>query len=89
MALDKIKDITMTTCEKVKASAEITLLKSKIAKENKSINGKYIAIGEYFYNKIKNGEEIPEELVNLIIGIDDHKMNIKEMQLQIDTLRYK
>ena len=72
------KDFVKTVKSEAGDAVEVTKLKAKISKEKANIKETYEAIGEIFYNKVKEGAQIDaakESIKNCNDEIDHVKMN--------------
>ena len=66
---------------------EVTKLKAKISKEKANIKETYEAIGEIFYNKVKEGAQMDPEFSPLVEKIDAAKESIKNCNDEIDHVK--
>lgn len=81
------KDFVKTVKNEAGDAVEVTKLKAKISKEKTTIKETYEEIGEMFYNKAKEGAEVPAEYTELIKRIDDAKESIRQSNEEIDHVK--
>ena len=74
------KDFVKTVKSEAGDAVEVTKLKAKISKEKANIKETYEAIGEIFYNKVKEGAPLVEK-------IDAAKESIKNCNDEIDHVK--
>ena len=67
------KDFVKTVKSEAGDAVEVTKLKAKISKEKANIKETYEAIGEIFYNKVKEGAQMDPEFSPLVEKIDAAK----------------
>ena len=60
------KDFVKTVKSEAGDAVEVTKLKAKISKEKANIKETYEAIGEIFYNKVKEGAQMDPEFSPLV-----------------------
>lgn len=84
MALEKfgkmIGNLASTTAKKAGEQVQITKLGIDRAAIDRQMEGIYAAMGRYCYNLIKEGRELPEELLEYCRDID----TLIEQQKQLD-----
>ena len=78
------KDFVKTVKSEAGDAVEVTKLKAKISKEKANINE---AIGEIFYNKVKEGAQMDPEFSPLVEKIDAAKESIKNCNDEIDHVK--
>ena len=81
------KDFVKTVKSEAGDAVEVTKLKAKISKEKANIKETYEAIGEIFYNKVKEGTQMDPEFAPLVEKIDVAKESIKNCNDEIDHVK--
>ena len=81
------KDFVKTVKSEAGDAVEVTKLKAKISKEKSNIKDTYEAIGEIFYNKVKEGAQMDPEFGPLVDKIDAAKETIKNCNNEIDHVK--
>lgn len=81
------KDFVKTVKSEAGDAVEVTKLKAKISKEKANIKETYEAIGEIFYNKVKEGAQMDPEYSPLVEKIDAAKESIKNCNDEIDHVK--
>ncbi len=81
------KDFVKTVRTEAGDAVEVTKLKAKISKEKANIKETYEAIGEIFYNKVKEGAQMDPEFGPLVEKIDSAKETIKNCNDEIDHVK--
>lgn len=79
------KDFVKTVKSEAGDAVEVTKLKAKISKEKANMT--YEAIGEIFYNKVKEGAQMDPEFSPLVEKIDAAKESIKNCNDEIDHVK--
>lgn len=85
--LDKLGDMAKNIGDKAGDAVETTKLNSKINAEQKTIDGIYKKIGEYYYGKHQSGESLPEEAAAFCAEIDGHNAVIDEAKKEIERVK--
>ena len=78
------KDFVKTVKSEAGDAVEVTKLNSK---EKANIKETYEAIGEIFYNKVKEGAQMDPEFSPLVEKIDPAKESIKNCNDEIDHVK--
>lgn len=88
MAFEKfgkmMSNIASTTAKKAEEQAKITKLGLDRAGIERKMEGVYTAMGRFCYNKYKNGDELPEELLEYCRDIDTLAEQVDSLNSEIE-----
>lgn len=88
MAFEKfgkmMSNIASTTAKKAEEQAKITKLGIDRAGIERKMEGVYTAMGRFCYNKYKNGDELPEELLEYCRDIDTLAEQVDSLNGEIE-----
>ncbi len=79
-----ISNIASTTAKKAEEQAKITKLGLDRAGVERRIESVYTAMGRFCYNKYKNGEQLPEDLLEYCRDIDTLSEQIDSLNGEIE-----
>lgn len=84
---DKLNDLAKNIGDKTGDAIETGRLSAKISADKKEIMALMQKIGEYYYEKYKNGDVPPEEIKDYFAAADEKNVLILEYQAEISKLR--
>jgi len=79
---DLIKQLTYAADQTIKEAEKLTSsakLKFSISEEEHKLRSLYVAVGKYYYEKMKDSEEIPENIKATFEEIDIKLANIEKL----------
>jgi uncharacterized OB-fold protein len=85
----KISSVTKNIGGKMSAAIETQKLNSKINAEKTAIDGVYKKLGEFYYQRYKSGEKMPDEASAFCAQIDGHNKAIDETKAEIERVNAK
>ena len=84
---EKLNDIAKNIGDKTSDIVETTKLSAKIGNERTAIAESMKKLGEYYYDRHKEGASLDDDVAGLLSDIDARHHNIAEMQAQIDSIK--
>ncbi|WP_029072691.1 hypothetical protein [Kandleria vitulina] len=78
--IDDLKTFASQAMDEIEDAVEETKIKSQAKSISKEIMRNYAIIGKYYYEAFKNGETIPEELINTFRAIDEEQEELKKIE---------
>lgn len=80
----KAKDVFDVAAKKTNEIVEVQKLKINLAKVNSSVSKDFETLGRLAFEKISEGEDIPEEYKPIVESIKESMKQIDDIQSQID-----
>lgn len=84
---DKLNDLANNIGDKANEALEITKMNSKINSERAAMAEELRKLGEYYYGKYAEGEQLDEQTTEICQNITLHEKVIQETQAEINRVK--